>query len=89
MIRSTININSGSGLESHSYSGASWYSYSKAMTMAEPIFDHDRLDVYRLSIDYVASSFSVAKDLNGLHRHVRDQWLCAHRVDADVIDCAG
>ena len=45
--------------------------------MAEPIFDHDRLDVYRLSIDYVASSFSVAKDLNGLHRHARDQWLRA------------
>ena len=45
--------------------------------MNEPIFDHDRLDVYRLSIDYVASSFAVAKDLNGLHRHARDQWLRA------------
>ena len=45
--------------------------------MAEPIFDHDRLDVYRLSIDYVASSFTVAKDLDGLHRHARDQWLRA------------
>jgi four helix bundle protein len=47
------------------------------MTMAEPIFDHDRLDVYRLSIDYVAASFKVAKDLNGLHRQARDQWLRA------------
>ena len=28
--------------------------------MAEPIFDHDRLDVYRLSIDCVASSFSTS-----------------------------
>ncbi len=45
--------------------------------MAEPIFDHDRLDVYRLSIDYVASSFSIVKDLNGLHRHARAQWLRA------------
>ncbi len=45
--------------------------------MTEPIFDHDRLDVYRLSIDYVASSFSVAKDLIGLHRHARDQWVRA------------
>ncbi len=45
--------------------------------MNEPIFDHDRLDVYRLSIDYVASSFAVAKDLNGLHPHARDQWLRA------------
>ncbi len=45
--------------------------------MTEPIFEHDRLDVYRLSIEYVASSFAIAKDLNGLHRHARDQWLRA------------
>ena len=45
--------------------------------MSEPIFDHDRLDVYRLSIDYVAASFKTAKSLNGLHRHARDQWLRA------------
>ena len=45
--------------------------------MTEPIFDHDRLDVYRLSIDYVAASFAIAKNLNGLHRHARDQWLRA------------
>ena len=45
--------------------------------MTEPIFDHDRLDVYRLSIDDVTSSFAIAKELNGLHRHARDQWLRA------------
>ena len=45
--------------------------------MPEPIFDHDRLDVYRLSIKYVASSFKTAKSLIGLHRHARDQWLRA------------
>ncbi len=45
--------------------------------MTEPIFEHDRLDVYRLSIECVASSFAIAKDLNGLHRHARDQWLRA------------
>ena len=45
--------------------------------MTEPIFDHDRLDVYRLSIDYVASSFGIAKDLGGCYRHARDQWLRA------------
>jgi hypothetical protein len=39
--------------------------------MTEPIFDHDRLDVYRLSIDYVASSFKIAGAINGLHRHAR------------------
>ena len=53
------------------------YSYSKPNTMPEPIFDHDRLDVYRLSIKYVASSFETAKSLIGLHRHARDQWLRA------------
>ncbi len=45
--------------------------------MTEPIFDHDRLDVYRRSIEYVASSFAIAKDLSGLHRHARDQWVRA------------
>ena len=43
--------------------------------MTERIFDHDRRDVYRLSIDYVASSFAVARDLNDCHRHARDQWI--------------
>ena len=43
----------------------------------EPIFDHDRLDVYRLSIHYVAESFCIAKDLAGTHCHARDQWLRA------------
>jgi four helix bundle protein len=45
--------------------------------MTEPIFDYDRLDVYRLSIDYVASSFKIAGAFNGLHRHARDQGLRA------------
>jgi hypothetical protein len=45
--------------------------------MTESIFDHDRLNVYRLSIDYVASSFETARPLEGLHRHARDQWLRA------------
>lgn len=45
--------------------------------MAETIFDHDRLDVYRLAIEYTGESFAVAKALSGLHRHARDQWLRA------------
>jgi four helix bundle protein len=45
--------------------------------MLDPIFDHDKLDVYRLAIDYVADSFEIAKGLAGLHRHARDQWLRA------------
>ena len=51
--------------------------------MSEPIFDHERLDVYRLSIEYVATSFRVAKSLNGSLRHARD-----HRVDAHSADPA-
>ena len=45
--------------------------------MIEPIFDHDRLDVYRLAIEYTADAFCVSKELNGLHRHAREQWLRA------------
>ena len=45
--------------------------------MTEPVFDHDRLDVYRLAIDYVATSFADAKSLDGVYRHARDQWLRA------------
>jgi four helix bundle protein len=45
--------------------------------MTEPVFDHERLDVYRLSIDYVAFSYGLAKTLAGTNRHARDQWLRA------------
>ena len=38
-------------------------------------FDHERLDVDRLSIDYVARSFEPVQPLEGLHRYARDQWL--------------
>jgi hypothetical protein len=41
--------------------------------MTQRSFDHERLDVYRLSIDYVARSFEAAQPLEGLHRHARDQ----------------
>ena len=45
--------------------------------MTEAIFDHDRLDLYRLSVRYVACSFKIAKELKGHWRHARDQWLRA------------
>jgi four helix bundle protein len=45
--------------------------------MTEHVFDHDKLDVYRLSIEYVAKAFDSAQSLEGLHRHARDQWLRA------------
>ena len=45
--------------------------------MTEPIFDHERLDVYRLAINYVAFSYLIAKGLAGMNRPARDQWLRA------------
>ena len=45
--------------------------------MTEYQFDHDRLEVYRLSIQYVADAFDTSCLLVGLHRHARDQWLRA------------
>ncbi len=45
--------------------------------MSEPIFDHDRLDEYRLSIDYVAFSYRIVKGLTGVNRPARNQWLRA------------
>ena len=45
--------------------------------MAEPMFDHERLDVYRLAIDYVAFSFRIARTLGSVNRAARDQWLRA------------
>jgi len=38
---------------------------------------HEKLDVYRLSIAYVAWVYEKAKTLNGVHRPARDQWLRA------------
>lgn len=43
----------------------------------ETLFDHDRLDVYQLSVEYVAEAFEIARNLKGLHRYSRDQWFRA------------
>jgi four helix bundle protein len=40
-------------------------------------FGHEQLDVYRLSVEYVAWSYALAKGLNGFNRHARDQLLRA------------
>ncbi len=45
--------------------------------MTASTFDHERLDVYRLSIDYVAFSYQIARALGGVNRQARDQWLRA------------
>ena len=38
---------------------------------------HEKLDVYRLSIGYVAWVYEKAANLSGVHRAARDQWLRA------------
>jgi len=40
-------------------------------------FGHEKLNVYSLSIAYVAWVYEQAKSLNGVHRSARDQWLRA------------
>ncbi|MFN7734547.1 MAG: four helix bundle protein [Pirellula sp.] len=45
--------------------------------MTDHFFDHDPLDAYRLSIEYVAKAIDTSRSLEGFHRHARDQWLRA------------
>jgi four helix bundle protein len=45
--------------------------------MKDQSFDHEKLDVYRLSLAYVADTFRIAQGLTGVFRHSRDQWLRA------------
>ena len=39
--------------------------------------DHERLDVYQVSLDFAAWSYELAKQLRGVDRHSRDQLLRA------------
>jgi four helix bundle protein len=41
------------------------------------LFDHEKLDVYRISIEFTAWAFNLAKKLSGQNRHARDQLLRA------------
>jgi four helix bundle protein len=40
---------------------------------------HEKLDVYRLSIEYVAWVYEKSDALTGNHRSARDQWLRANQ----------
>ena len=40
-------------------------------------FGHEQLDVYRVSLEYVAWAYRLAKRLQGADRHARDQLLRA------------
>lgn len=53
--------------------------------MTEPTSDYERLDVYRLSIDYVAFSYPIARSLERVNRQDRDQLhLDAHDCTASI-----
>jgi four helix bundle protein len=41
------------------------------------VFDHEKLDVYRLSVEFAAWAFQLSAALNGPDRHARDQLLRA------------
>lgn len=58
--------------------------------MTEYLFDHDRLDVYRLSIEYVTNAFDSSRTLEGLHRHARDRWLrAAQSIPLNIAEGSG
>jgi len=56
---------------------------------------HEKLDVYRLSLRYVAWVYERANDLVGVHRPARDQWLRASQsiplniAEGNGEDCLG
>ncbi len=39
------------------------------------IFDHEKLDVYQVSLQFVAWAYALAERLSGVQRHARDQLL--------------
>jgi four helix bundle protein len=41
------------------------------------MFDHEKLDVYRTSLEFVTWAFQLSKDLKGMDRAARDQLLRA------------
>ena len=43
----------------------------------KPVFDHEKLDIYRVSLDFAAWSYRLCKMLKGSDRHARDQILRA------------
>jgi four helix bundle protein len=45
--------------------------------MCKPIFDHEKLDVYRTAIEYNSLMRRVARTLSGINRPTRDQWVRA------------
>jgi len=58
--------------------------------MPDQVFDHEKLDVYRLALDYVAEAFGLARGLSGVHRHSCDQWLrAAQSIPLNIAEANG
>jgi four helix bundle protein len=53
------------------------YSYAYSYSKGRKVFDHERLDVYRISMDFVAWSYRLCQELKGSQRNARDQLLRA------------
>ena len=45
--------------------------------MVNPIFDHEKLDVYQVTLSYIESTSRLSFELPKQFRHTRDQWLRA------------
>ena len=50
---------------------------SSSSTKRATMFDHERLDVYQVSLDLVTFVFALVAPMTGVHRHARDQIIRA------------
>jgi four helix bundle protein len=58
--------------------------------MTAQTFARERLNIYRLSIDYVARSFEAGQPLEGLHRHAREKWFrAAQSIPLNIAEANG
>ncbi|MFH0945232.1 MAG: four helix bundle protein [Planctomycetota bacterium] len=54
------------------------------------MFDHEKLDVYRVSIEFVTWSYRICRGLKGVDRHARDQLLRASQsIPLNIADGNG
>ena len=53
------------------------------------MFDHEKLDVYRISLDFAAWSYNLAKRLKGADRHAGVQLLRASQSIPFLQVCRG
>lgn len=52
------------------------------------MFDHERLDVYRVSLTFVGWSNRLCKGLSGLDRNARDQLIrSSQSIPLNIAEC--